>query len=83
MLEEIYNIKREEIDLIIKKILKENKINLSENEYEKNKELIEKLEENYNIKLGNICKELYLKGLKDGINLIIESKNEKEIKNIF
>ena len=83
MLEEIYNIKREEIDLIIKKILKENKINLSENEYEKNKELIEKLEDNYNIKLGNISKELYLKGLKDGINLIIESKNEKEIKNIF
>ena len=74
MLEEIYNIKREEIDLVIKQALKSVQEKLENIDYENNKKLIEKIEENYNIKLGAICKELYIKGLKDGINLIIESK---------
>ena len=75
MLEEIYNIKREEIDLVIKQALKSVQEKLEKIDYENNKKLIEKIEENYNIKLGAVCKELYIKGLKDGINLIIESKN--------
>ena len=75
MLEEIYNIKREEIDLVIKQALKSVQEKLEKIDYENNKKMIEKIEENYNIKLGAVCKELYIKGLKDGINLIIESKN--------
>ena len=74
MLEEIYNIKREEIDLVIKQALKSVQEKLEIIDYENNEKLIEKIEENYNIKLGAICKELYIKGLKDGINLVIESK---------
>ena len=75
MLEEIYNIKREEIDLVIKQALKSVQEKLEKIDYENNKKMIEKIEENYNIKLGAVCKELYIKGLKDGINLVIESKN--------
>lgn len=45
-------------------------------EAEKNRELIDTIEENYNIKLGSICKEVYLQGLKDGINLILETKEK-------
>ena len=74
MLEEIYNIKREEIDLVIKQAIKSVQGKLENIDYENNKKLIEKIEENYNIKLGAVCKELYIKGLKDGINLMIESK---------
>ena len=74
MLEEIYNIKREEIDLVIKQALKNLQEKLEKLDFENNKKIIEKIEENYNIKSGAICKELYIKGLKDGINLIIESK---------
>lgn len=77
MLEEIYIIKREEIDLVIKQAIKRVQSKLENIDYENNKELIEKIEENYNIKLGAICKELYIKGLKDGINLIMESKCDK------
>ena len=75
MLEEIYNIKREEIDLVIKQAIKSVQEKLEKIDYENNKKLIEKIEENYNIKLGAVCKELYIKGLKDGINLMIECKN--------
>ena len=75
MLEEIYNIKREEIDLVIKQAIKSIQEKLEKIDYENNKKLIEKIEENYNIKLGAVCKELYIKGLKDGINLMIECKN--------
>ena len=38
--------------------------------------LLDIIEENYNIKLGSICKELYLQGLKDGINLMLEAKEK-------
>ena len=72
MLEEIYNIKREEIDLVIKQALKSVQEKLEKIDFENNKKMIEKIEENYNIKLGAVCKELYIKGLKDGINLMTE-----------
>ncbi len=79
MLEEIYLERREMIDSIIKQAVKkvENKMNpIEEAELEENRDLFNNLQENYNIKIGSICKDLYLQGLKDGINLIIEAKGK-------
>lgn len=76
MLKEIYDIKREEIDNVIKNAIKNIEPKLYKIE---DKEIDKKLEENYNIKLAAIAEELYIKGLKDGINLILECKNEKEV----
>ena len=80
MLEEIYNSQKENIDEVIKKALnsvKENLINIEIDQLNKNKELVEAIEENCNIKLGIVAKNLYLKGLQDGINLILEAKTKK------
>ena len=74
MLKEIYEGRREIIDDIIKKATKEVEDKLYKIDYEKNKDIVDKLEENYSIKLANICKEVYIQGLKDGINLIREAK---------
>ena len=54
MLEEIYLKRRDEIDEIIKKSIKNVERNLIQIDYkniEKNKDLINQIEENYNIKL--------------------------------
>ena len=67
------------ISIFIKKSIKNVERNLIQIDYkniEKNKDLINQIEENYNIKLSSICKELYLQGLKDGINLILEAKEK-------
>ena len=77
MLKEIYDLKREEVDICIKDAIKKVESRLYKIDYKENKEIIEKIEENYNIKLAAISEEVYIKGLKDGINLIIECKNEK------
>ena len=82
MLEEIYLQRREAIDNSIKQAIKkvENQlVKIKDEELEKNKDIIGILEENYNIKLGSICKEIYLQGLKDGINLIQEAKGNPSI----
>ena len=79
MLEEIYLKRREAVDNIIRQAIKqvESKMNSIESkERENNKELINRIEENYNIKLASVCKEVYLQGLKDGINLILEAKEK-------
>lgn len=79
MLEEIYLERRETIDNTVKQAIRqvERKMKSIENqERETNKELIDKIEENYNIKLASVCKEVYLQGLKDVINLILEA-NQK------
>lgn len=79
MLEEFYLNRRDVIDNIITEAIKkvENKIKkIDEEDAEKNKQLLDIIEENYNIKLGSICKELYLQGLKDGINLMLEAKEK-------
>lgn len=79
MLEEIYRERREKIDLIVRQAIKkvENQmIPIDDTELKKNKKLWEQLEENYNIKLASICEEVYLQGLRDGINLILEAKEQ-------
>ena len=79
MLEEIYLERSEKIDEIIKKAITkvEPKIKpINENEREENKELLNKIEENYNIKISSICKEIYILGFKDGMNLILEAKEK-------
>lgn len=79
MLEEFYLNRRDVIDNIITEAIKkvEDKIKkIDEKDIEKNKQLLNIVEENYNIKLGSICKELYLQGLKDGINLMLEAKEQ-------
>ena len=81
MLEEIYLDRREILDKVIKKALKniENElIKVNDDEIEKSINLYNKLEENYNIKLASVCKELYLQGFKDGINLIMETRDNKQ-----
>lgn len=74
MLKEIYNINREDIDKTIKNAIKKVKNKMYIIKDEKNKELIDKIEENYNIKINAVAQELYIKGLKDGINLMCECK---------
>ncbi len=74
MLKEIYNERKEVIDGVIKESIKNIERKLYKIDYYENKELIEKLEENYNIKLGAICESIYIQGLKDGINLVQECK---------
>jgi hypothetical protein len=79
MLEDWYNKRFEEIDKYIKRGIENVSKNLNEITQEEQKEnfdLINKLEENYNIKLASVCKEMYIQGFKDGINLILESKDE-------
>ena len=77
MLEEIYLERREEIDKIIKKAIKEVESNLIEIDYNKiDKETYNSIEENYNLKISNIAKELYFQGFKDGINLMLDVKEK-------
>ena len=78
MLEDIYNAKIEEIDNCIKSAIKKVEQKLYKIENEEKNEITDKIEENCNIKLGAICKELYIKGLKDGINLINECKDKNQ-----
>mgnify|MGYP004527449223 FL=1 len=77
MLEEIYLERREEIDKIIKKAIKDIEGKLTQVDCSKiNKETYNALEENYNLKLSSVAKELYLQGFKDGINLMLEVKEK-------
>ena len=81
MLEEIYLNRREILDEVIKRALKnieKELIKIDDTEINKNIDLYNKFEENYNIKLASVCKELYLQGFRDGMNLIIEVREEKQ-----
>ena len=69
MIKEIYDNKREEIDICIKEAIKKVESKLYKIE---DKEINKEIEENYNIKLSAIAEELYIKGLKDGIKLMLE-----------
>ena len=72
MLKDIYNTRKETIDEVIKTAIKGVEKQMHKIDLEDNKEVIEKIEENYNIKLGAVCEDLYIQGLKDGINLMKE-----------
>ena len=74
MLEELYCCRKEEIDNCIKEAEAKIEEKLFKIDYEKNKEILDKTEENYSIKMSVICKAVYIKGLKDGINLINECR---------
>lgn len=77
MLEEIYLERREEIDKVIKKAIKDIEGKLTQADCsEINKATYNALEENYNLKLSSVAKELYLQGFKDGINLMLEVKEK-------
>lgn len=82
ILDKIYKAQEEKLDEIIKiknkemnfknenynliNLLKEEKINS-----EKIMEVLNKIEENYNKKIGDLIEEFYKKGFKDGVNLVI------------
>lgn len=77
MLEEIYLERRTKIDKVIQTAIKNVEEKLKEIDYSKiDKNTYNELEENYNLKLSSIAKELYLQGLKDGINIMLEAKEK-------
>lgn len=85
ILEKIFLAREEKIDDILKSSVKEiNKklINTNKNEILKkynDKELfnlIENIEENYNIKISYLNEKMYEQGFIDGVNLIIECLNK-------
>ena len=79
MLEQIYIERKEEIDKAIKRALQNietNLIKIDNKDINENSNIYNILEENYNIKLSSICKEIYLQGFKDGINLMLEVKEK-------
>ena len=79
MLEQIYLERKEEIDKAIKRALQNietNLIKIDNKDINENSNIYNILEENYNIKLSSICKEIYIQGFKDGMNLILEAKEK-------
>lgn len=74
MLEEIYESRKEKIDLCIKNTERQIADKLNKIDETENKKIIEQIEENFSIKMSQICKEIYIRGLKDGMNIIIECK---------
>ena len=79
MLEQIYLERKEEIVIAIKRALQNietNLIKIDNKDINENSNIYNILEENYNIKLSSICKEIYLQGFKDGINLMLEVKEK-------
>ena len=77
IIEKIYEMQEEKLYEIIKEKSKEINFKLykidAKNINEKNKnEIINKLEENYNIKISEYAKEFYMQGFRDGVNLIIK-----------
>ena len=88
ILEIIYNSQEEQIDEIIKKANKEIKEELkiintetaigNSNNPKELKEIFNKIEDNYNIKITKYNKEIYKQGFIDGINLMINCLKSKE-----
>ena len=88
IIEIIYKSQEEQIDKIIKKVNQEiNKelktINTemaigNSNNPKELKEIFNKIEDNYNIKITKYNKEMYKQGFIDGVNLMINCLNGKE-----
>ncbi len=76
MIKLIYEAQNEEIDKIIKKVNLELKRKLKEVDLDE--EILDKIEENYNIKISKYNEEIYKKGFIDGVNTILNCiKQEK------
>lgn len=76
MIKLIYEAQSEEIDKIIKKVNLELKGKLQEIDLDE--EILDKIEENYNIKISKYNEEIYKKGFIDGVNTILNCiKQEK------
>ena len=81
MINILYQVQDEKIDEILKKTDKKlndklKKINFKEIEDNSNceqelKEILNKIEDNYNIKITEYNKEMYKQGFIDGVNLIL------------
>ena len=81
MIKTVYKAQEDIIDNIIQKINKETKEQLKEINIEKImkeaknpnevKEIFNKIEDNYNIKISKYNEEIYKQGFIDGVNLII------------
>ena len=81
MIKTVYKAQEKVIDKIIQKINKETKEQLKEINIEKImeeaknpnevKEIFNKIEDNYNIKISKYNEEIYKQGFIDGVNLII------------
>ena len=88
IIEIIYNSQEEQIDKIIKKANKEIKEELktintetvigNSNNPKELKEIFNKIEDNYNIKITKYNKEMYRQGFIDGVNLMINCLKNKE-----
>ena len=75
ILEKIYEMQIEKLDEIVKQKSKEinlNKVNIEEITVQNKKEILDKLEENYSIKISKYSKEFYKQGFIDGVKLIVE-----------
>ena len=81
MINMIYQAQEEKIDEILKNVDKKLKDQLEviaseriiEDSYcaEQAKEILNKIEENYNIKITEYNKEIYKKGFMDGVNMLL------------
>ena len=88
IIEIIYKSQEEQIDKIIKKANKEIKEELktintetaigNSNNPKELKEIFNKIEYNYNIKITKYNKEMYKQGFIDGVNLMINCLKSKE-----
>ena len=88
IIEIIYNSQEEQIDKIIKKVNQEIKEELktintetimeNTNNPKELKEIFNKIEDEYNIKISKYNKEMYKQGFIDGVNLMINCLNGKE-----
>lgn len=86
IINKIYDAQEEKIDKIIKQtneklLVKLTDINIEKiikkyNEAEDIKEMFNKIEDNYNIKISQYNREMYKQGFIDGMQLIIESFNK-------
>lgn len=85
LIEKIYLMQEDMIDEIIKRTNKDlernlQKINLerileNKSEVKELKEIFNKIEDNYNLKISKYNKEIYKKGFVDGVHLILECYN--------
>lgn len=88
IIEIIYNSQEEQIDKIIKNVNKKIKeeiktINTEEvignsNNPKELKDIFNKIEDNYNVKITKYNKEVYKQGFIDGVNLMINCLKSKE-----